>query len=325
MNSPPTPIIAPTIEKVLEAKERIQPHVVRTPLIPLSGKHEGCKIFLKPENLQPYGSFKVRAAMNAILSADDHSLAQGVVTASAGNFGQGLAAAALALGVPSKTFVPETAAAIKVQALESLGTAVRRIPYEDWWRILTSHEAPEVGGLFIHPCASQHVVEGNATIGLEIMEDLPDVDAVLVPVGGGGLITGIGSAIRNMKPDVKIIACESEVSQPVAAALAEGKPVMVPRKPTFVDGMGGPMVLERMWPLLREVVDQTALSSIEDIVAAIRFLAVEHHLIAEGAGAAPLAAALSGQGGTGKIVCIISGGNLDSHHLRTILGGETPA
>ncbi len=324
MSASPHPIVAPTIESVLEAQMRIRPHVVRTPLIPLAGERDGAEIYLKPENLQPFGSFKVRAAMNAILSAEEDALAQGVVTASAGNFGQGLAAAARALGVPSKTFVPETAAAIKVQALEALGSTVRLIPYEAWWRILTSHEAPEEGGFFVHPCAEQKVVEGNATIGLEIMEDLPSVDAVLAPVGGGGLITGIGSAIQNMKPDVKIVACESEVSQPVAAALKEGRPVAVPRKPTFVDGMGGPMVLERIWPLLRGVVSQTALSSIEEIVAAIRFLAVEHHLIAEGAGAAPLAAALSGQGGTGKIVCIISGGNLDIPHLQTILNGDMP-
>jgi len=318
------PIVAPTIEKVLEARERIRAHVVRTPLIPLAGEHGNKKIFLKPENLQPFGSFKVRAAMNAIKSAEEEALSLGVVTASAGNFGQGLAAAARALGVPSKTFVPQNAADIKVEALERLASTVKRIPYEDWWHILNSHEVPEEGGLFIHPCAEQKVVEGNATIGLEIMEDLPEVDAVLVPVGGGGLITGIGSAIHNMKPDVKIIASESEVSQPVAAALKEGKPVMVPRKPTFIDGMGGPMVLERMWPLLREVVSQTALSSIEEIVGGIRFLALEHHLIAEGAGAAPVAVALAGQGGTGNIVCIISGGNIDVSHLRTILGGEMP-
>jgi len=324
MLSPRSSLSAPTVDDVYAARRRIAPYVLRTPLIPLASSSPRKRIYIKCENLQPYGSFKIRAAFNAIMSADAHDLKRGVVTASAGNFGQGLAAAAKALGVKVTALVPDTAATTKVKALERLGVNIVPLAFAEWWKVIESRVVDPKFGHFVHACADPFVVAGNATIALEIIEDLPDVDAVLVPVGGGGLIGGIGSAFRALKPNVKIVACESEASEAVALALKEGRPVRVSHRPTFIDGMGAPVVLDSMWPLLRQVVDGTARVSLRDVADAIRFLAASHHLIAEGAGAAPLAAALSGQVGDGKVVAVVSGGNLDARHLQTILDGGVP-
>jgi threonine dehydratase len=314
----------PGVEQVTAARENIRGIAVRTPLLKLNVEVPGVKIFLKLENLQPLGSFKIRPALNVLKSLDADRLRQGVVTASAGNFGQGLAFAARQYGVPATVVVPDGAAETKVSALNELGAKVLRRSFDEWWAILTSRCCPGEKGLFIHPVAEAGVLAGNATVGAEILEDLPDCDAVAVPFGGGGLLCGIGSVMRRLRPAVRMIAVESEAARPAAAALQAGRPVRVPHLQSFVDGMGSAEVLAEMWPLLRQTADQAACASFGQIAAAIRILAGRHHVVAEAAGAASLAAALDGQAGQGNVVCIISGGNIDAARLAALLNGQTP-
>jgi threonine dehydratase len=297
----------------------------RTPLWRLDVEVPGARIWLKLENLQPLGSFKIRAALNAIKTAEPDALRSGVMAPSAGNFGLGLAFAASALGVPVTIVAPDNAALTKTVALEALGARVIRVPFVDWWQVLTTRRFEGVGGVFFHPVAESAVISGNATIGAEILEDLPEPDAIVVPFGGGGLVSGIGSVMRRLKPGVRIIAVESEAAQPAAAALAADGPATVPYIPSFVDGIGSTTVLDEMWPLVRQTVDQAVCASFGEIRDAIRLLAARHHVIAEGAGAAAVAAALAGRAGRGDIVCIVSGGNIDVSKLAPILKGEEPA
>jgi len=220
---------------------------------------------------------------------------------------------------------PDTAAQTKAAALEALGARVIRVPFADWWQVLMTGRFEGASGAFFHPVADSAVVAGNATIGAEIVEDLADFDTIVVPYGGGGLISGIGSVMRREKPHVRMLAVETEAGQPAAAALAAGRPTLVDYKPGFVDGIGSTTVLEEMWPLVRQTVDGALRVSYAEVADAIRLLAAKHHIIAEGAGAATVAAALTGKAGQGDIVCVVSGGNLDHTRLRTILSGETPA
>ena len=314
----------PDAAQLLVARENIRGVALRTPLLKLNVDLPGLNIFLKLENLQPWGSFKIRAGVNAVRTTDLWRLKAGVLSASSGNFGQGLAFAARALGIRATLVVPEGAARNKIDALLELGAKVIALPFDQWWRVLTSRRLAGEEGVFIHPVAEQAVLAGNATIGEEILEDLPSCDAVAAPFGGGGLICGIGSVMRRLKPAVRMVVVESEAAQPAAAALSAGRPVPVPHLESFVDGMGSTTVLQDMWPLLRQVADQPACVSFAQIVAAIRLLAARHHLIAEAAGAASLAAALSGQAGGGNVVCVISGGNIDPARLSLILDGRSP-
>ena len=314
----------PTKNEILEAKERLDGVIYRTPLVPLFGPAETSNIFLKMENLQRFGSFKLRAAANAIKSLPESALQQGVVTASAGNFGQGLCAAANLLGVKASVIVPDVSAQTKLDALEALGASIHRINYSDWWDILATRKT-NVKGHFIHPVCEQAVLAGNATIGLEIAEDLPDVDMIAVPVGGGGLAVGIGAGLQVFCAHrVSMLASESDAARPVAAALRAGEPQSVDYTPSFIDGMGGKTVLPDMWPLLRSILDGSVTCSLEEIAAAIRYLVLHHHVVAEGAGAASLAAALNYLPKDKKIVCILSGGNIDVANLSTILQGNVP-
>jgi threonine dehydratase len=317
------PLALPSGPQVMAARENIRGVAIRTPLLKLHSELPGMNIFLKLENLQPWGSFKIRPALNALKSMDLQRLRRGVLTASSGNFGQGLAYAARRIGIPATLVVPDAAAQIKVNALIELGAKVIRLPFDEWWTVLTSRRCAGEEGVFIHPVAEAPVLAGNATIGAEILEDLPGCDAVVVPFGGGGLICGIGSVMRRLKPAVRMVVVESEAAQPAAAAIKNGRPVRVPHLQSFVDGMGSTTVLDEMWPLLRRVADQTACVSFAQIADAIRLLAARHHVIAEAAGAASLAAAIAGLAGKGNIVCIISGGNMDAAKLGAILEGQS--
>ena len=320
-----TPLHLPSAEEVDEARARIAGIAVRTPLWELDAQTPpGTRIFLKLENLQPLGSFKIRAATNAIRSADPDAVRGGVVSASAGNFGLGITLAAKALGAPVTIVVPDGSAATKAAKLEALGARVIRVPFDDWWGVLMSRRFDGAKGVFFHPVAESAVVAGNATIGAEILEDLSDVDTMIVPFGGGGMISGIGSVMRRLRPGVRMLAVESQAAQPAAAALAAGHPVRVKHDQSFVDGIGSSTVLDAMWPLIRQTVDGAECVSFPEITAAIRLLATKHHVIAEGAGAASVAAALSGRAGTGNIVCVVSGGNIDAAKLGAILNGEDP-
>ncbi|BCW87630.1 L-threonine dehydratase catabolic TdcB [Alphaproteobacteria bacterium SO-S41] len=309
----------PTEAEVRQARANIAGVARRTPLWRLDVEIPGTTIYLKLENLQPLGSFKIRAALNALKSKDPASLRRGVMAPSAGNFGQGLAWAARQLGLPVTIVAPETAAKTKIAALEALGAKVIRIPFADWWEVLTTRRFAGEDGVFFHPVADSDVIAGNATIADEILEDLAEPTTIIAPVGGGGLIAGIGSVMRRKRPGTKILAVESEMAQPVAAAFGAAKPVAVTYMPSFVDGMGSSVVLDEMWPLFRDTVDAPVCVSLDEIKAAIRLLAAKHHVIAEGAGAAAVAAAFSGRAGTGAIVCIVSGGNIDAAVLGGIL------
>jgi threonine dehydratase len=220
--------------------------------------------------------------------------------------------------------VPDGSATTKAKSLSELGAKVIRLPFEQWWTVLTTRSYAGDDGVFIHPVAESAVIAGNATIGAEIIEDQSDFDAVVAPFGGGGLACGIGSVMRRLKSGVRVIVAESEAAQPAAAALAAGRPVQVPHRQSFVDGMGSTTVLEEMWPLIRGMVDHAACASFRQIAEAIRLLAGRHHVIAEAAGAASVAAALAGQCGKGNIICIVSGGNIDASKLGAILNGQSP-
>ncbi|GMR12219.1 MAG: threonine ammonia-lyase [Gemmatimonadota bacterium] len=318
------PIDPIDLTAIREARERIRGIALRTPLIRLDIPDAPAEIYLKLENLQPIGSFKLRGAGNAMALAGSRALARGVYTASAGNMAQGVAWNARRLGVPCHVVVPDHAPKNKLDAIARLGGEAIPVPYEDWWRVIQEHEYPDMDGLFIHPVSDPAVIAGNGTIGLEILEDLPDVDAVVVPYGGGGLSCGIASAVKALKPDALVFASEVATAAPFAASLREGSPQEVDRVQTFVDGIGGKSVLPEMWPLASSLLDGSLVMSIEAVVDAIRTLAIRARVIAEGAGATPVAAALDGRAGTGKVVCVVSGGNIDTVHLVKILEGGSP-
>jgi threonine dehydratase len=321
---PGTVLRLPSGDDVAAARANIHGLALRTPLIKLDAQVPGISIYLKLENLQPLGSFKIRPALNALKTMDPKQLQRGVLTASAGNFGLGLVFAARQIGVPATVVVPEGSAKTKAEALAELGAKVIRLPFEEWWTVLTSRVFAGEDGVFVHPVAESAVIAGNATIGAEIIEDQPEFDAVVVPFGGGGLACGIGSVLRRLKPAARIIVAESEAAQPAAAALAHGRPMKVPHMQSFVDGMGSTTVLPEMWPLIQGMVDQAVCASFVQLTEAIRLLARRHHIIAEAAGAASVAAAMAGRAGAGKIICIISGGNIDAPKLGAILNGQSP-
>jgi threonine dehydratase len=309
-----------TLGDIEAARERIADSIVRTPLVRLNvDDHE---IYLKLENLQPIGSFKLRGAGNAIAMATPEQLSRGVYTASAGNMAQGVAWHARRLGIPCTVVVPEHAPETKLAAITRLGGRFIKVPFADWWQVLVSHSYPGLDGLFIHPVSDPAVIAGNGTIGLEILEDLPDVDTVLVPYGGGGLSTGIATAVKALRPHAKVTACEVETSAAFAAALESGGVTKIDYIPSFVDGIGSGGVLAEMWPIASELLDGSIVMSLADVAEAVRILAVRNRIIAEGAGATPVAAALSGRAGNGRIVCIVSGGNIDFEKLVKIFRRE---
>jgi threonine dehydratase len=292
---------------------------VRTPLVRLWLDDGPAEIHLKLETLQPINSFKIRGAANAIRSAPAGSLRQGLLTASAGNMAQGVAWVARELGVPATIAVPEHAPQAKLDAIERLGARVMKVPYDEWWQAIVTSRIEGMDGLFVHPVQDEAVMAGNGTIGLEILEDLPDPDAVVIPFGGGGLTVGIGSAIRALRPQTKIYTAEPETGAALVAAMRAGEPADVDYQTSFVDGSGSRRVLDSMWPRVRELVDEAFAVPIDDAAAAVRTLAERTRVIAEGAGALASAAALAGRAGSGRVVCIVSGGNINLGKLAEIL------
>ena len=311
------------LEQIRGAQERLRGKVVRTPLLRLASDTPATT-YLKPENLQPIGSFKLRGALNAISQLTPAKLEAGVVTASAGNMGQGVAWAARELGIPATVVVPEGAVETKLAAIERLGGRVVKVPYERWWQAIEESSFADAEGVFIHPVQNEQVMAGNGTIGLEILEDLPEADVVLIPFGGGGLSVGIASAVKALRPETNVYAVEPETGAPLTASLAAGEPRTVDYEPSFVDGSGSPALLPKMWELARGVLDGAVAVPIDETAAAVRLLAERARVVAEGAGALSLAAVLAGHGGAGKVVCVISGGNIDSSKLTTILAGGIP-
>ncbi len=308
------------LDEIQAARRRIQGLALRTPLLrlPLDGAGDA-EIYLKLENLQPIGSFKLRGAGNAMALAGREALANGVFTASAGNMAQGVAWNARRLGIPCRVVVPDHAPEAKLAAIRSLGGQILKLPFDRWWQVIVSGEFEGGAGLFIHPVSNPAVMAGNGTIGLEILEDLPDLDAVVIPYGGGGLSCGIASALRALKPSARVYAVEVATAAPLSASLRAGKPVEAPYTPSFVDGIGGKSVLPEIWDMARRLLDDALVISLDEARAAIRLLAERQRVIAEGAGAASVAAALAGRAGAGKVVCVVSGGNIDAQVLAGIL------
>ena len=290
--------------------------VVRTPLIRLElpsapGLSRTTEIFLKLETLQPIGSFKIRGAHNAVRQLIDEERRDGVWTVSAGNAGQGVALAARHAGIPCAVMVIDTAPRTKVEAIRQLGATIVPATYDDCWRTVESHASPRMRGRFIHPFDDDRFIAGNATLGLEILEDLPHVDAIVGAVGGGGLLSGVASAVKALKPDTRIIAAEPETAAPLATSLRHGGPSRFDAwRPSFVDGAGGKSVLPTMWPLLSRLVDSSVVVPLSDVAAAMRLVADRCHVVIEGAAGCAVAAALTGRV-HGTVVAIASGGNID--------------
>jgi threonine dehydratase len=312
------------LSEIEAARDRLAGVAVRTPLVRLNLESAPAEIYLKLENLQPVGSFKIRGAGNALLLAGPERLRDGVYTASAGNMAQGVAWNARRLGVASSAIVPDGAPRAKLDAMERLGMRAIPVPFDRWWSVITDHYYPGMRGFFVHPVADPHVMAGNGTIGLEILDDLPEVDAVVVPYGGGGLSCGIASALRALRPQVKVFGAEVETAAPLAASLAAGSAQTIRHTASFVDGIGGKSVLPEMWPLATGLLAGSVVVSLRAVADAVRLLVERNRVVAEGAGAAGVAAALVGKAGTGKVVCVISGGNIDAAKLTEILRGEIP-
>ena len=313
----------PALDQIRDAGRRIAGSAIRTPLVRLNVFDAPAQIFLKLENLQPIGSFKIRGAANAIAHMAPEQLARGVVTASAGNMAQGAAWRARELGIPCTVIAPETAPATKSAAIERLGGRVIKVPFERWWQTFQERSFPGVDATFIHAFDDPYVMAGNGTIALEVVEDLPDVDAIVIPWGGGGLACGIAVAMRALKPDCRLFAAEVAGAAPLAASLAAGSPQVVDYQPSFVDGIGSKTVFPQMFERARALIDGSLAASVDDVAAAVRLIAERNRVIAEGAGACPVACALSGKAGRGKIVCIVSGGNIDLHKLCATFGQQT--
>ncbi|HVC87533.1 MAG TPA: threonine/serine dehydratase [Gaiellaceae bacterium] len=312
------------LEEIERARDVLEGTVIRTPLVRLDVDSDA-EIWLKLEVLQPVRSFKIRGAGNAILQASDEALARGVLTASAGNMAQGVAYAARLRGVPATIVVPEHAPQTKIDAIERYGGRVIKVPYEEWWQVLVSGRYDGVPGLFVHPVDDDRVMAGNGTIGLELDEQLSGFDTVVVPYGGGGLLTGIASAVKAKRPGVRFYAVEPETGAPVTATLAAGTPTAVEYTPSFVDGSGSRELIPRVWEQAAELLDGAFALPLDEVAGAVRLIAERVRVIAEGAGALSVAAALSPRlAGAKKVVCIVSGGNIDPAVLSRILVGGTP-
>lgn len=312
----------PTLADIKDARQMIAGSAIRTPLVRLNSREAPAEIFLKLENLQPIGSFKIRGATNAMGHLSEETLSRGVLTASAGNMAQGVAWRARELGIPCTVVAPDTAPETKVKAIERLGGRVIKVPFEDWWRAFETRSFPGVEATFVHAFDDLNVMAGNGTIALEIMEDCPEVEAVVVPWGGGGLACGIAAGMRALKPDCKIYAAEVETAAPLVASLAAGAPQAVNYEPSFVDGIGAKMVFPQMLERAQQLIDGSLVASLAEVKLALRLMAERNRVIAEGAGACALACALAGKAGSGRVVCIVSGGNIDFAKLSEILSGQ---
>jgi threonine dehydratase len=312
---------------IREAASSIYPVAARTPLVrlPLSAeladRLDGTEIYLKLEVLQPIGSFKIRGAWNVVRQLPREALQGGVWTVSAGNAAQGVALAARTAGVPCSVMVMDTAPQAKLQAIERLGAAIVPASYEECWQTVEAHGSDRMRGRFIHPFDDDGFIAGNGTAGIEIIDDLPDVDTVVAPLGGGGLLSGVATAVRELRPGVRVFAAEPETAAPFDASLKAGRASRFESwQASFVDGAGGRSVLPTMWPLLQRLVDASVVVSLQEVAAAMKITAERVHVIAEGAAGCAVAAALSGRVPGKKIVAIVSGGNIDLPRFASLVG-----
>jgi threonine dehydratase len=318
-----------SLAAVQEAAQHVYAAAVRTPLIRIDLSQSDSplsELYLKLESLQPIGSFKIRGAFNLVRQLPRHLLAGGVWTVSAGNAAQGVAFAARALGAPCSVLVMDTAPETKIRAIERLGATIVRASYDECWRAVIDHGSPRMTGHFVHPFDDDRFIAGNGTLGLEIVEDLPDVGAIVAPLGGGGLLSGIAAATADRRPATKIFAAEPETAAPLSVSLAANRPLFFESwRASFVDGAGGKSVLDTMWPLLKAV-DGSIVVTLAEAARAMKLVAERAHVIAEGAAGCAIAAALSGRAGTRNVVAVVSGGNIDLSRFAALVGAcETPA
>jgi threonine dehydratase len=314
------------LEEIREARQRIADTIVRTPLIRLELGPNYPDIRLKLENLQPINAYKLRGAANAVAMMSEDQRQRGVwtISISAGNAGQGVAYAARKAGVPCSVVVIETAPLSKIERMERLGAKLIRVSYDDAWKALEARSFPGLEGTFVHPFDDHNFIAGHATMGLEILEDAPDTAAVIAGIGGGGLITGVGSAIKALRPEIQVWGAEPETAAPAALSFAMGSPqVFKEWTASFVDGAGGKSLFPRMWERMQPLVDGFIVVSLEETKRAMRLMAERARIIAEGAGALPLAAALTGKVGQGPIVAIVSGGNIDLKKFSELIESVT--
>ena len=305
------------------ARERIAGTVLRTPLVKLDLGPGGPDIRLKLENLQPTNAYKIRGASNAIARLSDEERARGVWTISAGNAGQGVAYAARAAGIPCSVVAIETAPQTKLDRMRALGATIIPVSYTEAWKAAEAHEFDGLDGTFVHPFDNYDFIAGHGTMGLEIVEDCPDVKTVIAAIGGGGLITGVGSAVKALKPDVRVIGSEPETASPYAYSLSVGRPSkFADWQASFVDGAGGQSVTQRMWDRMQPVVDGAVIVTLDQVRDSMRLMAEKARVISEGAGALALAAALTGEAGDGPIVCVVSGGNIDIGKFAELVTGS---
>jgi threonine dehydratase len=308
-----------TLAQVEEARRNIAAVALRTPLVRCNADAPA-EIYLKLENLQPIGSFKIRGAANVMARTPRERLERGVLTASAGNMAQGVAFCARRMGIRATIVAPETAPATKISAVERMGGRVIKVPFAEWWRTFETRSYPGVEATFIHAFDDLDVMAGNGTIGSELLEDLPEVDAVVIPWGGGGLSCGIAAVLRARAPRVRIYAAEIESGAPLAASLAAGEPRTVEYKPSFVDGIGSQMVFPNMFERAGRLLDGSLVVTLAEAARAMKLVAERNRVIVEGAAACAVAAALSGRAGSGKVVAIVSGGNIDLDKFAQIVG-----
>jgi threonine dehydratase len=308
-----------SLAQIDDARTTIASSAIRTPLVRLNLPEAPAEIYLKLENLQPIGSFKIRGAANAMGHLAPELLSRGVLTASAGNMAQGVAWRARELGIPCTVVAPETTPDTKVRAIERLGGRVIKVSFEDWWCAFEERAFLGIDATFIHAFDDLNVMAGNGTIALEIVEELPEFNAIVIPWGGGGLTCGIAAALRASNSKCRIYAAEVATAAPLAASLAAGSPQPVDYQPSFVDGIGAKLVFREMFDRARELIDGSLVADLDQVASALRLMAERNHIIAEGAGACPVACALAGKAGGGKIVCIVSGGNIDPATLCRII------
>jgi threonine dehydratase len=315
------PLRPVTLDEIRAARERIRNIITRTPLIKLRHDSERPEIWLKLENLQPINAFKLRGAANAVALLSPEARSKGVWTISAGNAGQGVAFAARIAGIPCTVVAIETAAETKLERMRNLGARIVKAPFDVCWLAMESREFPGVEGTFVHPFDDHDFIAGNATLGLEVLEDLPNVSAIIAAIGGGGLLTGIGSAMRALAPQVKVLGAEPETAAPGALSFEKGSPQVFEKwQYSFVDGAGGKSIFPRMWERMKGVVDGSIVVTLDQVKSAMRLVAEKTRVIAEGAGALPVAAALTGKAGAGPIVAVISGGNIDLKKFAELIG-----
>ncbi len=310
-----------TLDEIRQAHERIARTIVRTPLIKLELGPGFPDVRLKLENLQPINAYKLRGAANAVALLSESERKRGVWTISAGNAGQGVAYAARQAGVPASVVAIETAPQAKIDRMRALGAKLFPVPYKVAWRALEERSFPGVDGTFVHPFDDHNFIAGHATMGLEILEDEPETIAVIASIGGGGLITGVGSAVKALKPQIRVIGVEPETAAPAALSFVKGSPQIFEKwQASFVDGAGGQSVFPRMWERMKPLVDDYLVVTLEETKQAMRLMAEKARVISEGAGAMPLAAALKNKIGDGPIVCIVSGGNIDLQKFAELIG-----